>query len=34
MVDRGFIAGADGFYYDPEGMRYRCLGEEGQYTYE
>jgi hypothetical protein len=34
MADQGFTAGADGFYYDPEGVRYHCLGEEGQYTYE
>jgi hypothetical protein len=34
MVDRGFIAGANGFYYDPEGVRYRRSGEEGQNTYE
>jgi hypothetical protein len=24
----------DGYYYDLEGVRYRRLGEEGQYTYE
>jgi hypothetical protein len=24
----------DGYYYDVEGVRYRCLGEDGQYTYE
>jgi hypothetical protein len=24
----------DGYYYDVEGVRYRHLGEEGQYTYE
>jgi hypothetical protein len=24
----------DGYYYDLEGVRYRHLGEEGQYTYE
>jgi hypothetical protein len=34
MADQRFTAGADGFYYDPEGVRYCCLGEEGQYTYE
>jgi hypothetical protein len=34
MVDRGFKEGADGLYYDHEGVRYRCSGEEGQYTYE
>jgi hypothetical protein len=33
-VDRGFIEGADGLYYDREGVRYHRLGEEGQYTYE
>jgi hypothetical protein len=34
MVDRGFTAGADGCYYDPEGVRYRRSGEEGQYMYK
>jgi hypothetical protein len=24
----------DGYYYDVEGVRYRCSGEDGQYTYE
>jgi hypothetical protein len=24
----------DGYYYDLEGVRYHCSGEEGQYTYE
>jgi hypothetical protein len=24
----------DGYYYDVEGVRYRRLGEDGQYTYE
>jgi hypothetical protein len=24
----------DGYYYDVEGVRYCCSGEEGQYTYE
>jgi hypothetical protein len=24
----------DGYYYDLEGVRYCCSGEEGQYTYE
>jgi hypothetical protein len=34
MADLGFIEGADGLYYDWEGVRYRRSGEEGQYTYE
>jgi hypothetical protein len=34
MANWGFIAGADGFYYDPEGVKYRRSGEEGQYTYQ
>jgi hypothetical protein len=29
MADPGFTAGADGFYYDLEGVKYRCSGEEG-----
>jgi hypothetical protein len=34
MTDRGFTAGADGFYYDPKGVKYCRSGEGGQYTYE
>jgi hypothetical protein len=34
MVDWGFTTRADGFYYDPEGVKYRRSGEGGQYTYE
>jgi hypothetical protein len=34
MADWDFTAGTDGFYYDPEGMRYPCSREGGQYTYE
>jgi hypothetical protein len=34
MADRGFTEGANGLYYDWEGVRYRRLGEDGQYTYE
>ena len=34
MADQGFTGGADGFYYDLEGVRYRRLGEEGQYTFK
>ena len=34
MADQGFTAGADGFYYDPKGVRYCRLREEGQYMYE
>jgi hypothetical protein len=30
----GFPGGADGFYYDPEGVKYRHLGEGRKYTYE
>jgi hypothetical protein len=26
--------GADGLYYDQEGMKYHRSGEEGQYMYE
>jgi hypothetical protein len=29
-----YIKKEDGYYYDVEGVRYRCLGEDGQYTYE
>ena len=34
MADRGFTEGADGLYYDQEGVKYCRLGEEGQYTYK
>jgi hypothetical protein len=34
MADRGFTEGADGLYYDREEVRYRRLGEEGQYKYK
>jgi hypothetical protein len=34
MADQGFTEGANGLYYDREGVRYRLSGEEGQYTYE
>jgi hypothetical protein len=29
-----YIERGDGYYYDVEGVRYRRLGEDGQYTYE
>jgi hypothetical protein len=29
-----YIERGDGYYYDVEGVRYRCSGEDGQYTYE
>jgi hypothetical protein len=34
MGDRVYTKIGDGYYYDLEGVRYRCSGEEGQYTYE
>ena len=34
MEDHGFTARANGFYYDPKGMKYHRSGEGGQYTYE
>jgi hypothetical protein len=34
MDGRVYTKMGDGYYYDLEGMRYRRLGEEGQYTYE
>jgi hypothetical protein len=34
MADQDFTAGADGFYYDPEGIKYHRSREEGQYMYE
>jgi hypothetical protein len=34
MVDRVYTKRADGFYYDPEGVRYHRSGQEGQYSYE
>jgi hypothetical protein len=34
MGGRVFTKIGDGYYYDLEGVRYRCLGKEGQYTYE
>jgi hypothetical protein len=34
MANRDFTVGANGFYYDPEGVRYCCSGEEGQYMFE
>jgi hypothetical protein len=34
MVDRVYIELADGYYYDPEGVRYHRSGQEGQYSYE
>jgi hypothetical protein len=34
MESRVYTKTGDGYYYDLEGVRYRCSGEEGQYTYE
>jgi hypothetical protein len=34
MDGRVYTKMGDGYYYDLEGVRYRRLGEEGQYTYE
>jgi hypothetical protein len=34
MADQAYTAGVDGLYHDREGVRYRRLGVEGQYTYE
>jgi hypothetical protein len=34
MGGRVYTKTGDGYYYDLEGVRYRRLGEEGQYTYE
>jgi hypothetical protein len=34
MVDRVYTERADSYYYDPEGVRYRRSGQEGQYSYE
>jgi hypothetical protein len=34
MADEAYTVGVDGLYYDREGVRYRRLGVEGQYTYE
>jgi hypothetical protein len=34
MGGRVYTKTGDGYYYDVEGVRYRHLGEEGQYTYE
>jgi hypothetical protein len=34
MEGRVYTKTGDGYYYDLEGVRYRRLGEEGQYTYE
>jgi hypothetical protein len=34
MVDWVYTERADGYYYDPEGVRYRRSGQEGQYSYE
>jgi hypothetical protein len=34
MVDRVYTERVDGYYYDPEGVRYRRSGQEGQYSYE
>jgi hypothetical protein len=34
MADQAYKAGIDGLYHDWEGVRYRRLEVEGQYTYE
>jgi hypothetical protein len=34
MGGRVYTKTGDGYYYDMEGVRYRRLGKEGQYTYE
>jgi hypothetical protein len=34
MGGRVYTKTWDGYYYDLEGVRYRCSGEEGQYSYE
>ena len=34
MTDRGFTAGVDGFYYNPEGVKYCRSGEGGQFIYK
>jgi hypothetical protein len=34
MGGRVYTKTEDGYYYDLEGVRYRCSREEGQYTYE
>jgi hypothetical protein len=34
MVDRVYTERADGYYYDPEGVRYCRSRQEGQYSYE
>jgi hypothetical protein len=34
MGGRVYTKTGNGYYYDVEGVRYRCSGKEGQYTYE
>ena len=34
MEGSAYIERGDGYYYDVEGVRYGCSGEDGQYTYE
>ena len=34
MEGSAYIERGDGYYYDVEGMQYRCSEEDGQYTYE
>jgi hypothetical protein len=34
MGGRVYTKTGDGYYYDLEGVRYRCSGKEGQYSYE
>jgi len=34
MAYQSYTVGVDGLYHDREGVKYRRLGVEGQYTYE